>query len=158
MAAKKSAKKAPSNRKGNAAAGGSSDGWTEAERAAMKERAREMKRASRSRGGGESEEGEVLAKIAAMSGSDRVLGERTVGVVKDERGAPQFCKHVAGIDLDLLFRQPPNDVDRCDTPEWRLARHSSIRRSKSPWSGGSGGIDQVSVAGSNAHSASPRRT
>ncbi len=45
-------------------------GFTEEERAAMKERVREMKA-----GEGEGEEA-VLAKIAAMSAADRALGER----------------------------------------------------------------------------------
>jgi uncharacterized protein YdhG (YjbR/CyaY superfamily) len=56
--------------------------FTAEERAAMKERARELKAASR-RADGESE---VLAKIAEMPKSDRALAERVHAIVK--AGAP----------------------------------------------------------------------
>ena len=50
--------------------------FTEAERSAMKERAREMK-------AGEADgESEVLAKIAEMSPSDRALAERLHAIIK----------------------------------------------------------------------------
>ncbi len=51
-------------------------GWTDEERAAMKERVQEMK--------GNKAEGEdaVLAKIAQMSGPDRVMGNRLHAIVK----------------------------------------------------------------------------
>ena len=52
--------------------------FTAEERAAMKERARELKAASR-RADGESE---VLAKIAEMPKSDRALAERVHAIVK----------------------------------------------------------------------------
>ena len=58
-----------------------SKGFTDAERAAMKERARELKaeaRANKSRADGERE---VLAKIAEMDGSDRALAERLHAIV-----------------------------------------------------------------------------
>lgn len=53
-------------------------GFTAEERAAMKERARELKAAALA------EEGEsaVLAKIAEMTESDRVLGERLHAIIK----------------------------------------------------------------------------
>ena len=54
-----------------------SKGFTAEERAAMKERARELK-AARNRADGESE---VLAKIAEMSEPDRALGERIHAIV-----------------------------------------------------------------------------
>ena len=58
-----------------------SDGWTDEERAAMKERSRELKAASRS-GGKADGESEVLAKLAEMPESDRALGERLHAIVK----------------------------------------------------------------------------
>jgi uncharacterized protein YdhG (YjbR/CyaY superfamily) len=59
------------------------EGWTDEERAAMKERARELKAAGR-RGSRakKDEEGEVLAKIAEMPESDRVMAERIHAIVK----------------------------------------------------------------------------
>jgi uncharacterized protein YdhG (YjbR/CyaY superfamily) len=57
-------------------------GFTPAERAAMKERARELKaeaRANKSRAEGESE---VLAKIAEMHGLDRAMAKRLHAIVK----------------------------------------------------------------------------
>jgi uncharacterized protein YdhG (YjbR/CyaY superfamily) len=57
---------------------GASKGFTAAERAAMKERARELK-AEQSRAEGESA---VLEKIAEMKGSDRALAKRIHAIVK----------------------------------------------------------------------------
>lgn len=56
--------------------------WTEEERAAMKEHAKEMKAAARR--GKEKADGEadVLAKIAEMPESDRVMAERFHAIVK----------------------------------------------------------------------------
>jgi uncharacterized protein YdhG (YjbR/CyaY superfamily) len=62
-------------------------GFTAAERAAMKERARELKaeeRASRSRAEGESD---VLAKIAEMPGPDRAIAKRIHAIVKESAPA-----------------------------------------------------------------------
>lgn len=53
--------------------------FTEDERKAMRERARELK-AARARG--ESEEGDVLAKIAEMDAPDRAMGERIHVIVR----------------------------------------------------------------------------
>ena len=49
------------------------DGFTDEERGAMKDRARELK--SRTRGAKADTEGEVLAKLAEMAPADRALGE-----------------------------------------------------------------------------------
>ena len=59
------------------------DGFTAEEREAMKERAKELKAAARrgSRGKKADEEGAVLAKIAEMPESDRVMAERIHAVV-----------------------------------------------------------------------------
>jgi len=51
-------------------------GFTEEERGAMKERIQELK-ADKADG-----EGAVLAKIAAMTGSDRAIGERLHAIIK----------------------------------------------------------------------------
>src|SRR5688572_22580410 len=59
------------------------DGFTEAERSAMKERAKELKAAvRRPRGAKVDTEGEVLAKLAEMPDSDRVIGERLHAIIK----------------------------------------------------------------------------
>jgi uncharacterized protein YdhG (YjbR/CyaY superfamily) len=51
--------------------------FTDEERAAMKERAKETKRAGKADG-----EGDVLAKIAEMPEADRVMAERLHAIVK----------------------------------------------------------------------------
>ena len=64
-------------------AGKTYDGFTDEERGAMKERARELKAAGR-RGKSaatEDDESAVLAKIAEMSDTDRVMAERIHAVV-----------------------------------------------------------------------------
>jgi hypothetical protein len=60
------------------------DGFTEEERAAMKDRARELKAAARrgSRAANEDGESEVLEKIAEMQESDRELAERLHAIIK----------------------------------------------------------------------------
>jgi hypothetical protein len=80
-----SEKKATQNStKGTSAAAKNSKGFTHDERAAMKERAKELK-AQASRGpraqkaGGESD---VLAKIAQMPQPDRAMGERLHQIIK----------------------------------------------------------------------------
>jgi uncharacterized protein YdhG (YjbR/CyaY superfamily) len=57
------------------------DGWTDEERAAMKERARELKAAKKS-GKPADGDGELLAKIAEMPEVDRAMAERIHAVVK----------------------------------------------------------------------------
>jgi len=61
--------------------GKKSKGFTNEERAAMKERAQELKAASR-RGGKADGESDVLAKIAEMPKSDRVMAERLHALIK----------------------------------------------------------------------------
>ena len=81
-----SEKKAPGNRtsakgtKKPAASGEQVEGFTDEERSAMKERARELKAAARA----DKEDGEtaVLAKIAEMPEPDRTLGTRLHALVK----------------------------------------------------------------------------
>ena len=63
----------------------SSEGWTDEERAAMKEHAAELKKAKR-RGGKASKadgEADVLEKIAEMPDEDRVMAERIHSIVKE---------------------------------------------------------------------------
>ena len=61
-----------------------SQGFTDEERAAMRERAREVKAESRrgSKPNREDDEAAVLAKIAEMPQADRALGERLHAVIK----------------------------------------------------------------------------
>ena len=63
----------------------SANGWTDEERAAMKEHAEELKRAKRRGSGAKKADGEadVLAKIAEMPEADRVMAERIHSIVKD---------------------------------------------------------------------------
>jgi uncharacterized protein YdhG (YjbR/CyaY superfamily) len=65
------------------AAGKTFDGFTDEERAAMKERVQELKKtARRPRGEKVDEEGAVLEKIAEMQESDRAMAERIHAIVK----------------------------------------------------------------------------
>lgn len=61
-------------------AGKTFEGFTDEERAAMRDRAQELKAAPR-RGKADGE-GDVLAKIAEMTGQDRALAERVHAIVK----------------------------------------------------------------------------
>ena len=76
MAERKPAKK-PAKTSGTA-----STGFTEEERAAMKERARELKAARRGAGGRADGESDVLAKIAEMPEPDRAMAKRLHAIVK----------------------------------------------------------------------------
>jgi uncharacterized protein YdhG (YjbR/CyaY superfamily) len=67
--------------KGTAAVDKPAEEWTDEERAAMKERSRELKAATR-RGKKVDEEDAVLATIAEMPEPDRVMAERLHGVIK----------------------------------------------------------------------------
>ncbi|MGW4894049.1 iron chaperone [Kitasatospora sp. NPDC004240] len=69
------------NAKSAETAGAKYDGFSEDEKSAMKEHAKEMKAAAR-RGAKADTEGEVLAKIAEMAEADRVLAERVHAIVK----------------------------------------------------------------------------
>lgn len=63
---------------------GTIQGFTDEERAAMSERARELKAAARRGPRADKADGEssVLAKIAAMPPADRAIGERIHGIIK----------------------------------------------------------------------------
>ena len=83
MAERKPAKKTTQrSAKSTTATGKTSKGFTDDERAAMKERAKELKaeaRANRSKADGERD---VLAAIAAMQGTDRAMAKRLHAIVK----------------------------------------------------------------------------
>ena len=82
MAAKKRATKSTQEAAKRAnERGKSSQRFTDEERDAMRERAREL-RASARGGAGESEESAVLAKIAAMAGPDRAMAERLHAIIR----------------------------------------------------------------------------
>jgi uncharacterized protein YdhG (YjbR/CyaY superfamily) len=79
MAEKKRTKKdAPQSAKSTTAIDKASKGFTAEERAAMRERAQELKTAAGKAG----DESAVLAKIAAMSGADRTMAERLHVIIK----------------------------------------------------------------------------
>ena len=63
-----------------ASTGKGSEGFTEEERAAMKERSQELRSAARR--GPQDEEGAVLAKIDAMPEPDRSMGRRLHAIIK----------------------------------------------------------------------------
>ena len=87
MAERKPAKKA-TQKSAKTTAAKISKGFTDEERAAMRERARELKaeaRATKDRAAGEKA---VLAKIAEMPGPDRAMAKRLHAIVKD--GAPDL--------------------------------------------------------------------
>ncbi|HEX2041394.1 MAG TPA: DUF1801 domain-containing protein [Acidimicrobiales bacterium] len=89
MAEKKPAKKGtqpPAKR--TTAVGKAPKGFTDEERAAMRERAQELKAAASSRRPGKADgESDVLAKIAEMAGPDRAMAERLHAIVKDSAPA-----------------------------------------------------------------------
>jgi uncharacterized protein YdhG (YjbR/CyaY superfamily) len=80
MAERKAARRATQKSATNTAAKAAS-GFTDEERAAMRERARELKAAAR--GGAADAEGDVLSKIAEMPERDRAIAERLHAIVKD---------------------------------------------------------------------------
>ena len=61
---------------------GKAEGFTDEERAAMRERVQERKAARGLRAGKADEESAVLAKIAALRGPDRAMGERLHAFIK----------------------------------------------------------------------------
>ena len=77
MAERQPAKKGP-QRSAKSTTGKASKGFTGEERAAMRERARELKAAA----GKEAGESDVLAKIAEMQEADRAMAERLHAIVK----------------------------------------------------------------------------
>lgn len=80
MAEKKPAKKGTQkSARSSTTTGKASKGFTDVERAAMRERAQELKAAEGKAG----DESAVLAKIAEMSAPDRALGERLHAIIKE---------------------------------------------------------------------------
>lgn len=84
----------------------SAEGFSAAERAAMKQRAAELKAAK----AGEDAEAQVLAVIAAMPEADRVIAEGLHAVIKDViPGVPTktwygFPAYLAGKDVVCFFQ------------------------------------------------------
>jgi uncharacterized protein YdhG (YjbR/CyaY superfamily) len=68
--------------KSGAAVGKSAKGFTDEERAAMKERVRELKEEARANKDKADGDNEVLAKIAKMTEPDRAMGKRLHAVIK----------------------------------------------------------------------------
>jgi len=109
------------------------DGFTEEERDAMKERAKELKATARrgSRAAKADGEGDVLAKIAEMPSDDRAIAERLHALIKENAPVltPKLWYGMPAYALDgkvLCFFQPAakfktrystlgfNDVARLD--------------------------------------------
>jgi len=84
MVEKKSARKATkTSAKRTTAKGKTSRGFTAEERAAMKERAQELKAEARGEKDRAAGEKAVLAKIAEMPGPDRAMAKRLHAIIKD---------------------------------------------------------------------------
>jgi uncharacterized protein YdhG (YjbR/CyaY superfamily) len=84
MADRKPARKATQkSAKSATATNKTSKGFTADERAAMKARAQELKAEARGKKSREAGEREVLAAIAAMKGTDRVMAKRIHAIIKD---------------------------------------------------------------------------
>jgi uncharacterized protein YdhG (YjbR/CyaY superfamily) len=81
MADRKPTKAAQKSAKTATAMGEASKGFTSEERAAMKERARELKAEARANQDREAGERDLLAKIAEMPKADRVMAERFHAIV-----------------------------------------------------------------------------
>jgi uncharacterized protein YdhG (YjbR/CyaY superfamily) len=79
MAEKQATKKGTTAKR---SAGAASNGFTAEEKAAMRERAKEIKAAERRAASDAEGESDVLAKIAEMGKRDRVMGERIHAIVK----------------------------------------------------------------------------
>ena len=82
---KPAAKKTPTSAKRATAAKQTDRGFTDEERAAMRERARELAAERRSRAAGARDAGDeeaVLAKIAGMAPDDRAMGERVHAIIR----------------------------------------------------------------------------
>lgn len=73
------AERKPAKTGARQSAGKASDGFTEEERAAMRERARELKAGARGKADGEQD---VLAKIAEMPEPDRSMAQRIHAIIK----------------------------------------------------------------------------
>jgi uncharacterized protein YdhG (YjbR/CyaY superfamily) len=80
MAETRTAKKSTQKSAKSTTGSQTSKGFTDDERAAMKERARELKAARSGKADGESE---VLAAIAKMPGSDRAMAKRLHTIIKE---------------------------------------------------------------------------
>jgi uncharacterized protein YdhG (YjbR/CyaY superfamily) len=88
MAEKKPAKKGTqTSAKTTAATKKATDGFTVEERAAMKERARELKAEARANKSREDGERDLLAKIAEMRDPDRSMAERLHAIINDSAPA-----------------------------------------------------------------------
>jgi uncharacterized protein YdhG (YjbR/CyaY superfamily) len=85
MAGRKPARNdAEESAKGTTKTGNAPEGWTDEERAAMKQRAKELKGEARrgARAGKADGESDVLAKIAEMPEPDRAMAERLHAIIK----------------------------------------------------------------------------
>jgi len=78
------AERKPTRKGAQRTAGRASEGFTDEERAAMRERAKEAKAAARRGSGASAADGEsdVLAKIAEMPEADRAMAERLHALIK----------------------------------------------------------------------------
>jgi hypothetical protein len=98
------------------AANKKSNGFTDEERAAVKERAQELKaeaRRGRGRKGKADGERDVLAKIAEMKGSDRAMAKRLHAIIKET--APELASRLV------------RDARVCQGRQGRLLLHRCVQ-------------------------------
>ena len=108
--------------KSTTATGKTSEEWTDEERGAMKERARELKATARrgsraAKAGGESA---VLAKIAEMPESDRAMAERLHAIIKASAPAlsPKTWYGHASVCQGRQGRLLLHELRRSSTPRY----------------------------------------
>jgi uncharacterized protein YdhG (YjbR/CyaY superfamily) len=89
MSPKKATKKVGEKSAKKSAGSKSSKGFTAEERAAMKERARELKAEERWKKNKAEGESDLLAKVAELKGSDRAMGTKLHAIVKTS--APELA-------------------------------------------------------------------
>jgi hypothetical protein len=119
-------------------------GFTDEERAAMKEHAQELKAAARRgpRAAKADGESEVLEKIAEMPEPDRVMAERLHAIIKASApalsprtwyGMPAYAKDGKVLCFFQPRRSSRRGTRRSASTTWRTSTKAPCGRSPSPW-------------------------
>ena len=118
--------------------------FSDEERAAMKERAQELKAATRRGPRAEKADGEsaVLAKIAEMPEPDRTMAERLHAIIKASApaisprtwyGMPAYAKDGKVLCFFQPRRSSRRGTRRSASTTWRTSTKAPCGRSPSPW-------------------------
>ena len=129
--------------KSPAAVDKTAEGWTDEERAAMKERSRELKAAGRRgpRGKKADEESAVLAKIAELPEPDRAMAERIHDVIKTSApglspklwyGMPAYAKDGKVVASSRARRSSSRDMQRSASTTMRTSTKAPCGPPHSP--------------------------